>query len=147
MYTKSTCVKIVTRDICYVQHLRMTLEGNGRCRVNHLWFPTVFEMLEHFRTHPIPLETGGCADIMLTEYVICRPQPIQQQSRAQSTGNIHSMSSSPATASARHSVISPSDFVMTHGGSVRIRTQSLENIGLPLSLNSGRAVDNPYSFV
>ena len=127
----------------------MTLEPNGRCRVHHLWFPTVFEMLEHFRSHPIPLETGGCTDIMLTEYVICRPRLMQQQNRAHSTGNINSASASPLTAGIhnRQSMVMSNDMLPTHGGSVRLRIQSLENIGVPLSLNSGRAVENPYSFV
>lgn len=123
----------------------MTVESNGRCRINHLWFGSMFEMLEHFRTHPFPLEVGGVTNIMLTEYVICRPHTVQQQARAQSTGNIHALSTSPGSGAPRPIVLN--DIAITHGGSVRIRTQSLENIGLPLSLNSGRAVENPYSFV
>lgn len=67
----------------------MTLNEQGQCRVQHLHFPAIVNMLDHFRQNAIPLESGGTADVTLTEFVVANPNP---QATSHSTANVNTQS-------------------------------------------------------
>ncbi|KAG0726037.1 SH2B adapter protein 2 [Chionoecetes opilio] len=115
-------------------HLRMTINPDGACRVQHLSFATIFDLLEYFRDNHIPLESGGTSDVTLSEYVIAA----DYASQSSQSGTERRPLNLPDTRE-----------VTTHGGSVRMTTSALERLQYEQSNSggsTGRAVENTYTF-
>lgn len=61
----------------------MTINPDGACRVQHLSFATIFDLLEYFRDNHIPLESGGTSDVTLSEFVIAADYSARNQGTGQ----------------------------------------------------------------
>lgn len=119
----------------------MSITNDGQCRVEHLWFQSIFNLLEHFRIHSIPLESGSHAqtDILLTEYVLFNDKATSIDSIS-TLANVESLNyeksnSNPGTTTTTSSNTNEENEVATFGGSVRHTREELRRVLQQQSLN------------
>uniref|UniRef100_A0A915J8Q9 SH2 domain-containing protein n=1 Tax=Romanomermis culicivorax TaxID=13658 RepID=A0A915J8Q9_ROMCU len=123
---------------CYgrAKHIRLNICSDGKAQVLNLSFGSIFDVLEFYRQNEIPFENGGSgANFLAAEHQ-------QQQMGISTSGSLgHYVIAWPPhnrSRRSRHDPCDPRDY-MSHDGSVRIRTRSLERMAVRMSRNAAAA--------
>ncbi|CAK8676871.1 unnamed protein product [Clavelina lepadiformis] len=135
------------------KHLRLTIDTDGLCRVQHLKFKSVLDMLQHFRTHPIPLESGGTTHVYLTDFIINEACKLKLPTMQQNTEpSFPDQTTAEGASSVRTNIDCVSESIASSIQTPDISpvnqgtTQLVEDDELSSANNHVRAIDNQYAF-